>query len=181
MYANVFYENGVGSDYLEATKLAYEALGSVKDEVSKITFKPLEVELPLLRTGQVDSAFINQMSVEQGVSALIVTRRDLGAIGLNYCFGRSVFDGRSAILSAHRVESATMFGLALHELGHSEGLVSECEPQYDQRSRFAGHCMNLCVMRPVNTIDEMDATIDTFMRQPHTAGFCMQCADALHQ
>lgn len=181
MHANIFYEHGVNESYLDAATLAYEAIGSVKGEESITALRPLELELPVLPTGQIDSAFIDRVSVEQGASALFVTRRDLGAVGLNYCFGRSAFDQRSAIVSTNRVSDTTMFGLALHELGHSEGLVEECAPQHDSQSRFIGHCMNLCVMRPVNTIAEMNETVATFAHQAHTSGFCLHCATYLSE
>lgn len=179
MFTHIFYEQGVEDNYLDATKLAHEALYSVGGTEPVINIKPLSFELPVLATGQVDSEYIQRVVPEEGVSALFVTARDLGAIGMNFCFGRSAFNQRAAIVSSHRISDATMFGLSLHELGHSVGLVAEHAPQYNRVSRFVGHCINTCVMEPVNNINEMDATVTKYIMNPAYAGFCPPCSSNL--
>jgi predicted Zn-dependent protease len=179
MLTHIFYEQGVEDNYLDATKLAHEALYAIGGAAPVISLKPLSLELPELATGQVDSAFINTVMPEAGVSALFITARDLGAVGLNFCFGRSAFNQRAAIVSSHRISDTTMFGLSLHELGHSVGLVGEDAQQYDRVSRFAGHCANTCVMEPVNSIVEMDAAVTKYIANPMTAGFCQPCSSDL--
>lgn len=176
MHAQIFYEPGVKSNHIDATKLAYGTLGNVTGESTKVTVQELDFTLPSLASGQIDSEIIESVSTDRGHSILIVTRRDLGAVGLNYCFGRSAYNQHSAIVSSHRLDYKTMVGLTIHELGHSAGSVSEHSPHYDRNSPFAGHCANECVMEPVNNLTEMNATVEKIMAHPHTGGFCMECA-----
>lgn len=179
MRAQIFYEPGVKSNYIDAAKLAYDTLGNVTGESTKVTVQELDFTLPSLTNGQIDSEIIENISTDRGNSILIVTRRDLGAIGLNYCFGRSAHEQHSAIVSSHRLDYKTMVGLTIHELGHSAGSVSEQSPQYNRDSHFVGHCANECVMEPVNNLTEMNATVEKIMAHPHTAGFCIECAQDL--
>lgn len=179
MRAQIFYEPGVKPSYIDAAKLAYDTLGNVTGESTEVSIQELGFALPSLANGQIDSKIIENVSTNRGNSILIVTRRDLGALGLNYCFGRSAYEQRSAIVSSHRLGDTTMVGLAVHELGHSAGSVSEESPQYNRDSHFAGHCANDCVMEPVNDIIEMNATVEKIMARPHTAGFCIECAQDL--
>lgn len=159
--------------------MAFEAIESVRSVTPRFSIKPLGIQLPLLPTGQVDSAFINLVKPEDEVTALIITQRDLGGMGLNFCFGRALFNGRAAIVSTNRVGAATLFGLTLHELGHSAGLVAECSTQYDRVSSFAEHCANTCVMEPVNTLNAMDKAVDKYMDSKLTFGFCDPCVSDL--
>lgn len=176
MKANIFYEPGISDSHIDAAKMSYEVLAHVQEKAPSVAVKKLDIELPTLPTGQIDSSFIDRVSVEDGSSAMFVMSRDLGARGLNFCFGRSAYNQHASIVSGARVEPTTMFGLGLHELGHSEGVVAESAPNYDRVTSFGGHCINLCVMQPVNNIDEMNATIEKFMNHPHSAGFCIYCA-----
>lgn len=176
MRAQIFYEQGVGSNYIDAAKLAYDTLGNVTGETARMTVQELDFTLPSLANGQIDSEIIENIATNRGNSILIVTRRDLGAAGLNYIFGRSTDGRRSAIVSSRRLVDTTMVGLTVHELGHSVGSVSDNSPQYNRDTSFAGHCANECVMEPVNNISEMNATVEKIMAHPHTAGFCLECA-----
>ena len=175
MNANVYYEHGVSDSHVDAAVLATQTMGNLVNRSTAINVRCLDIELPELQTGQVDSTFIDKVHVDESTSALFVMSRDLGVVGLNFVFGSSAFNRRVAIVSSSRVDETSMFGLVLHESGHMEGVVDEISPQYDRVSQFAGHCANDCVMQPVNNINDMKATAEKVMSCPHSAGFCNMC------
>lgn len=179
MQAFVHYEEGVSPEYIEAAELAYEVLGNATNQAVCFNARPLEMELPLLSSGQVDSAWIEQVQVAPNTSLMVITARDLGAFGLNFCYGRSAFNQGASIASTNRVLDTTFVGLALHENGHSLGLVDLNTERHDNTSDFVGHCANDCVMQPVNNIQEMDEVVQKVLAHSHTAGFCTECATDL--
>ncbi len=100
---------------------------------------------------------------------LAVTGVDLFVPVLAYVFGEAQLDGRAAVVSTHRLR-AEAYGLppdparllvrleaeAVHELGHTFGLVHCVEPT--------------CVMRASTYVEEIDLK---------TARFCGDCARVL--
>lgn len=176
MIAHIWYEDGTSPEFVEAASLAYTAVGQAANHQVSIMPKPLDFDLPTLGGGQVDSAFIEKIRADSGVNLLILAKRDLGAAGLNFCFGRSRFNGGASIVSSSRVTPTTLVGLAVHEIGHSVGLVPDDSPRLDRITSFEGHCINDCVMMPVNNIREMDEATQKIIRSPQLAGFCVDCA-----
>lgn len=176
MNANIRYESGIQPEYVEAAELAYLTIGKASNETVNINASPLELSLPTLPSGQYDSEWIERVSADKGSSFLVITNQDIGAKSLDFCYGRSAFNRRASIVSASRITPVTMTGLALHEIGHSLGLVETSVARYDRISRFAGHCANTCVMEPINNIDEMNGTVDKMLSCPHSGGFCAECA-----
>lgn len=179
MNVQVQYESDTPQEYVEAAELAYQMLGNATNENISFAARPLELDIPMLASGQYDSAWIERVRAEPGTSFLVVTARDLGAIGLNFCYGRSAFSQGASIASSHRVSPTTFAGLVLHEGGHSLGLVDPSEKRHNNISGFIGHCTNSCVMEPVNSITEMDDVIQKVMAHPHRSGFCAECANGL--
>lgn len=179
MNVHVQYESGTPQEYVEAAELAYQMLGNATNENMSFAARPLELDLPTLASGQYDSAWIERVRAEPGTSFLVVTARDLGAVGLNFCYGRSAFNQGALIASSNRVSPPAFAGLVLHEGGHSLGLVEPSEKRHDSISGFIGHCSNSCVMEPVNTTTEMDDVIQKVMTRPHGSGFCAECASDL--
>ena len=61
MPAQIFYEPGVKSNHIDATKLAYDTLGNVTGESTKVTVQELDFTLPSLASGQIDSEIIESV------------------------------------------------------------------------------------------------------------------------
>lgn len=175
----VQYETGTPSAYIEAAQLSYVMLAAVTNDVSRFNARPLEINIPMLASGQYDSAWIERVKTEDDTNFLVITARDLGATGLNFCFGRSGFNQRTAIASSRRVEPSTFVGLVLHESGHSVGLVEPHSDRHDNLTSFIGHCANDCAMQPVNNIDEMNSVIQKVLARPVHSGFCTDCTEQL--
>lgn len=125
--------------------------------------------------GQYNSRILlGQLLDEAGAKAdkvLGVTAVDLFIPVLTYVFGEAQLDGRSAVVSTHRLDP-TVYGLpenlrllaerlrkeAVHELGHTYNLF---------------HCDDtLCVMRSSTYVEEIDLKSDRF---------CNRCRDALQR
>lgn len=107
------------------------------------------------RLGQVDCTVIDDLPrfANKGITAVVVAK-DLGVPDnyrrpLNFLYGVSNFRSGNFIMSTHRLKLPEDAGaIALHEAGHSLGLVPETAPNYDRLSSFPGHCQNVCIMRP---------------------------------
>lgn len=138
-----------------------------------------------LPTGQVNSAAtLNSLPVWYNSSLVVVaTGLDLGHRDMNYLFGQSSMGKGRAVFSTHRLKgnALAIIGVEVHELGHAFGLVDRREQRYDRISRFAGHCVNDCIMRPANNLQEMLQGADRISRLWGTSGFCDGCADHLHK
>lgn len=138
-----------------------------------------------LPSGQVDSGAVLDSFPAWPQRSLVVvaTGLDLGAKGLNFLFGRSSLASGKAIFSTHRLggNALAIMGVEIHELGHAYGLVGDHESRYDRVSRFAGHCMNDCIMRPANDLREMLEGADRIRHMPETSGFCDDCANHLNR
>ena len=97
-----------------------------------------------------------------------ITEEDMFVPDLNYVFGLSSTGGRECVVSTARLRPDAygrakgddifrerLLKEAMHELGHSMGLV---------------HCENACVMRFSNSISDVDAK---------PAKFCWECGERL--
>jgi archaemetzincin len=100
-----------------------------------------------------------------------ITSLDLYVPVLTYVFGEAQLDGRSAVISFHRLDE-TFYGFpsneellverlekeAIHELGHTFGLV---------------HCENyMCVMHSSTAVEEVDV---------RPSDFCVDCGRMLKE
>lgn len=107
--------------------------------------------------------------VAPGERRLAITAMDLFVPVLTFVFGEAQLDGTAAIVSTHRLRNEA-YGMppdpdllterlvkeAIHELGHTHGLV---------------HCLHaICVMRSSTYVEEIDLKRDDF---------CAACADVL--
>lgn len=72
------------------------------------------------RRGFITKEFVND---HHRIGFVVEDMNSQGAAGLNFCYGRSSFNRGAVIASSHRVAPSTFVGLALHEGGHSMGLV----------------------------------------------------------
>lgn len=186
MNALLLYESGISPPELNAIELGIEAVGLQMPAAGGIDLQAERIGevLPLLNDRQVDAGRVLDEipSWAQGRMLVVATARDLGHTMLNFTFGMSHAGEGKAIFSTHRLHDSdiAIAGLVTHELGHTVGLVDRNAPNYNRRSRFAGHCANACVMQPVNNRPDMVQAASKMMERPHTSGFCDDCAGALH-
>ena len=180
MIAQIHFESGVSADHIDAAAAAYEAIGAVAGTPVTVQARPLRVAIPHLNSLQYESEWIERVHVEDpAMNFLVLTKGDLGASGLNFCYGRAAFNRRAAIVSTRRLGETSLTGLVLHEVGHSVGLVDSAALQHNTDSQFGGHCKNVCVMEPVLSRPDMDSVMQKMIDIPRTAGFCGSCVQHL--
>ena len=183
MLARIVHETSMPTGDLDAVVAGVHAIGQqlygVQGLEPVLQQTNLDEALPSLPTGQVDaSAILSEFpAFATGELLVFATQRDLGHRSVNFLFGLSTVG--KAIFSSHRVEGVALTGLVTHEIGHAFGLVNPEASNYNARSRFIGHCMNECVMTPVNTHAEMVQASQMIRERPRTSGFCDPCADTL--
>jgi len=154
-------------DLLQQVSLHLERTLHMEVSVRRPWFDP-EASFDSSRGQYNSSRFLAQLLSDQSESAtkiLGITSVDLFIPVLTYVFGEAQVDGRAAIVSIHRLRSEA-YGLppddtllarrlekeAVHELGHTFGLVHCFEPQ--------------CVMNTSTYVEEIDLK---------SAEFCRKC------
>lgn len=186
MPVNLVADSGVEQEHIVAVcASAYqlsEAIGLPTDpelRVQRIGDRVLRMN----SRGQIDESVINDLApLRNGGLTFVVVSKDLGVPDsyprqLNFLFGVSNKNTGNVILSTHRMQTVEdVQALALHESGHSVGLVSETARNYDRLSSFAGHCVNDCVMVPGNSYADM-VKMRSRIEQPHP--FCGDCTGFL--
>jgi predicted Zn-dependent protease len=87
---------------------------------------------------------------------IAVTGYDLQPSGLGFSFGLT--QGHGSLVSTARLRGSTwrFMVVTLHEVGHLLGLVDRSCSNHDGRHHFEGHCRNICVMRPVSSLVDVD-------------------------
>jgi predicted Zn-dependent protease len=182
------HEVSVSERSLEAIEFGVELIGAQLPRLGGLQVEPEPInedELAMLNPTQVDGdALLNSVPnwPETGVLAVAIAQ-DLGHKQTNFLFGLSKFEAGKAIFSTFRLEDSpvALAGLVAHELGHVFGLVGQHKPNYDRISQFAGHCVNPCLMQPVNTKEEMIVAANMVADRPAQSGFCDDCTGHLRQ
>lgn len=186
MQANVFADRRVSTQHLDAVRYGIERIGtrlvSLGGLAVSVATGELDESLPRIRK-QIDTDFIEKMPGWKDGLTVLATATDLGTASgeLNFCYGRSKAAAGLVIVSSARLEPDELFGVAVHESGHGFGLVNPSHPNYDHESSFAGHCKNDCVMRAVNTPDEMREVTTRVLTDMVRVGFCEPCDDFLER
>jgi predicted Zn-dependent protease len=187
MRALLAYESDLATPELDAITLGVEAVGTQVAAVGGLQLEtiPTSNDFPRLPSFQVDGDGLLDSFPNWPDNSLfiIATAQDLGHRETNFLFGLSKYALGKAIFSTHRLGDSPLAitGLVAHELGHSFGLVGEHKANYDRLSRFAGHCINTCLMQPVNTKQEMIKAAGSIAERPETSGFCDDCAADLRR
>lgn len=121
---------------------------------------PLPMSAYVSRRGQFDAELLLELVGGRGVPHVIgLTQRDLFADGLNFVFGLAARASGACVVSVARLTQgaddaifrARMLKEAVHELGHTLGLV---------------HCPDpACVMHFSNSLDDTDRKGDAYCRR----------------
>lgn len=117
-------------------------------------------ELGIKTRGQILAEEILKKFESQHEKTLIITDRDLGAVGLNFVFGQADPANSIAVVSVFRLLGQNlkqrMIKEAVHELGHLF---------------FLSHCRKPCVMSFSNSVFDVDEK---------SPDFCEACEKKLH-
>lgn len=185
MHANIYYESDVTAQTLEAANIGLRTIALQMPQFGRMTMSTHDIGDSVLRTlvnGQVATDVLSDIVPwSNGGPNLILTARDIGHRSVNYLFGISQFGTGNALISSHRLEDEEVYALTTHELGHAFSLVREDASQYDKVSVFAGHCINTCVMKPVNSKEDMRLAFSTIAHNPACGGFCDNCRSDLRK